>query len=835
MSDTSVAGAKPLSQFLKMAVMTGVESALQIHIDRGDDLNGRDGNGLTPLMLSAAKNKAAICKMLLDAGADDSLLDPFGRTALAIAVAAGAHEAIVVLEPAPPTGASLKLALSAPPLGDAPIGPSGSQAYEQPIPLNGADWPETFVAPHSAPAAAEANEPANTPFFDLSRWEPDEDRAPPEADASVAQTANAIQAAITEYEPVDSSTDWQDIDVFLPEHSSPLTRKDAIETREQLRLLLLRALREGSVPGMSVEALSINDDRSVNPDLEGLLSMVVNDLGAEVDERFEYVSATDNFEVFVKPEETPSEEEIIADALAFIDSIAARRTEPLRIYQKEFQQERLISAEEEISLARAMESGLEKVIDALATWPQGIQRTLTAGHLVKTGQRPLTWLALGSAEAHPDLELALEGEIGDNTLAADQLDEEVEPDGRLQSDNSNPLDDHSSDFADALSMLASLPVGSVQQGAGWRAVREALSALRLNRRFLLELANVEGDESSSAVQYISIMNEYRSARDQMAVANLKLVFHLAKKHLYSGEPLDDLVQEGNLGLLKAIERFDWRRGFKFSTYATWWIRQQIFRHVADKCRTVRVPVYLHDQAQRFSRETQVFESEIGRAPTLDEIAVRMDISVHKVGGLQSLALEPLPIHELCIDDLIAIEARSDFISPDPMDIVSKAELRQVIEKQLSTLKPKEEQILRLRFGIGVGEAFTLEEIGGKYSVTRERVRQMEAAAILKLKLPSRIDAFALAVFGSPFSKKSFGKEGKGEEEGNAGEDAEQSPEANSLPLPAATKAIAENVLSTSRPEKSPNIDRLLAQASELGIPVDDDHKGISGENMGQSY
>ncbi|RBJ75467.1 RNA polymerase sigma factor RpoD, partial [Pseudomonas sp. MWU12-2534b] len=206
----------------------------------------------------------------------------------------------------------------------------------------------------------------------------------------------------------------------------------------------------------------------------------------------------------------------------------------------------------------------------------------------------------------------------------------------------------------------------------------------------------------------------------------------AKKYRYSGEPLDDLAQEGNIGLLKAVERFDWRRGFKFSTYATWWIRQQIGRHLADKCRTVRVPVHVYEKAQRLSRETQALESETGRAPELHEIAARLNMAVHKVAELQRLAPEPLPIHELPIDELIAVEVQSDFVSPDPMDIVSKSELLETIDKLLSTLKPREEQTLRLRFGIGVEEALTLEEIGCQYGVTRERVRQIEVAALRNL-------------------------------------------------------------------------------------------------------
>ncbi|WP_181158026.1 sigma-70 family RNA polymerase sigma factor [Burkholderia multivorans] len=820
MNDTSVAGTQPLSRFLKIAVIAGIESAIRIHIDRGDDLNARDRNGLTPLMLSAARNKPAICKLLLDAGADDGLLDPSGKTALAIAIAAGAHEAVAVLQSVQvPIGVSAP-GLSAPPHSDGPIDPSCAQASEHPAHLIGASAIEADAARPAAPVEVDdAIEPENTPEFDLSGWEPEEDLPPPDADSSVAQAASAIQAVITEYKPVDSSADWDDIDAYLPETSQPLARADDTEALGRLRLLILRAVREGSVPRMAVEALSVNDNRSEHSETEAQLSMIINDLGAEVDERFEYASAnaTENFEVYVKPEESSDEEEIVANALSSIDSLVSNRTEPLRIYQKEFQRQRLISAEEEVALSRAMESALERALDALAAWPRGIELTLAAGHLVRTGQQPLGWLSLGPVDIQSELEPALEGENDIDTAAPDSPDEAAENDRGLRFETS-PVGGQASDFLDVLDQLANLPVGSAQQGAGWRAIRETLSSLRLNRRFLLELAYIENDgDSSSANQFAAAMKAHQSAREQMAVANLKLVFHLAKKYLYSGEPLDDLAQEGNIGLLKAVERFDWRRGFKFSTYATWWIRQQIGRYLADKCRTVRVPVHVQEKVQRLSRETQAFEAETGRAPELYEIAARLNMAAHKVVELRRLTPEPLPIHELPIDELIAVEVRSDFVSPDPMDIVSNSEILVTIDKLLSTLKPKEEQILRLRFGIGVEEALTLDEIGCQYGVTRERVRQIEAAALRKLKHPRRMDAFARAVFGGPFYP-----EGKEEEES-----AEQPSEAKSMSRPAATET-APSSLSAPPPARSSGIDRLLAEVVDLAISVDDDRDGPSG-------
>ena len=827
MSELIVAGSRPLSRLLKMAVMAGVESAVQIHIDRGDDLNARDANGLTPLMLSAARNKAAICKLLLQAGADNGMLDPSGKTALAIAVAAGASAVIAIFESAiaPIEVLSQASPSAAPPHVDA-LQPLASLAPDSPIALIGTGPNDQNTA--STASAAETNDGAksgNTQDFDLFDWEPEQDRAPPDADSSVAQAAGAIQAAITVYAPVDSSADWDDIDAYLPERSLPLLRTDDAEARERLRLLLLRATREGSVPLMAVEALSVNDDRSANPEAEALLRRVVNDLGADLDERFEYRSATDNFQVFVKPEATPDEEEIVAGAQAFIEGLGSHRTEPLRIYQQEVQRQRLLSAQGEVALGQAMESGLEAALDALAAWPRGIRLTLAAGRLVSAGHKPLTWMSRGPVEAQPNLEPVLDGDSDAEAAAPAQADDEVDRDSHSKFDARPPPSDPVSDFLTALSQLAKLPVGAVPQGAGWRAIRDALSSLRLHPRFLSNLAHVKdnGDaDSCSVARYTSAMTAHQHARERMAVANLKLVFHLAKKYLYSGEPLDDLVQEGNIGLLKAVERYDWRRGFKFSTYATWWIRQQISRYIADKSRTVRLPVHIHDQAQRLYREMQALESETGRAPELDEIAARVDMPADKVAALLRLAPEPLPLHELPIDELIAVDVRSDFVTPDPMDIVSESELHNAIDKVLATLKPREEHILRLRYGIGVHDTLTLEEIGQRYDVTRERIRQIEARAILKLKHPSRMDTLVLARFGGSLSC-----EGQDEVDGAEPKDAEPATEAKPTQHPAVPKTALPS-RARPAPAQSSDLDQLLAQAAELGIPVSDDRKRASG-------
>ena len=240
--------------------------------------------------------------------------------------------------------------------------------------------------------------------------------------------------------------------------------------------------------------------------------------------------------------------------------------------------------------------------------------------------------------------------------------------------------------------------------------------------------------------FVQSMKAYRCARDQMVVANLKLVFSIAKKYLFSGQPLDDLLQEGNLGLIKAVDRYDWRRGFKFSTYATWWIRQQVGRFVADKGKTIRLPIHIYEKTQRIAKASRAFELEHGHSPTVKEIASLVQIPVQKVAALSRASLEPLSLHELGnMNDIIAADASEQFTVRDPMDIVEDMQLVSSVERLLGTLKRKEANILRMRFGIGVHDSLTLEEIGTRLDLTRERVRQIEMATLRSLKSPVHRD------------------------------------------------------------------------------------------------
>lgn len=836
------------SRLFRMAVLGGVEAAVRLHVERGDNLEARDERGLTPLMLAASKNRSSVCRILLEAGADAFAVDPSGRNALDIAMAAEADEAARVIESH---------------ICRSDTESSKSNPEHQAIGTSTAQMPETGLVPAALDSASlmsgmdsVADEPVsngrhqnqmleglaspNSEFiddytsFDISGWEAEEPSLPPPESPSILTWQIETQKVIATHAPLDDSADWEHFDTFLPSEAAPLPRSNDTDYTDRLRRILLRVLREGSIPEMALDELFAEREEEVRQGVRSLLRYCINDMGAETDERFEYLAPHESFEVFVDPRESETEGESIGDALTFLDNLEARGNDPMRLYMKEVYRTCLLSADEEIALAKAMETAESDAIGALSAWPEGLRWALVAIDSALASGRPLGAITMGRRDNPEPESIALfeEDDLNDGVSMADSdpvsdfrpasTDEEL-IDGSPTEDLSHAAGSHG--FGIRIKALAaSLELD--RDSMGLESERRAtLESLRLQRTVLLELADLEQFlHNVSARPFVAATQRLSNARSRMAGANLRLVLTVAKRYLPSGLPMDDLVQEGNIGLLKAVDKFDWRRGYRFSTMAIWWIRQQISRSVADDSRTIRLPVHVYDQLQRFEKKSNVIECSKGREPSTVELATTLSLQLDKVEALQRLAAPIASLHDEDAQGELIYGAIEDG-APDPFESVATVELRATLGAILTGLGGKHERVLRMRFGVGVNEAFTLEEVGTKFEVTRERIRQIEAEALRRLR-KRRIREMLRGWVPQDAPDDNALTEPSKDRAG-----------ANPAPtrLTGDTKPSHKNLATDEKPERreernknqqSSAIDRILAEAAALGIAIEEDQNGV---------
>ena len=314
----------------------------------------------------------------------------------------------------------------------------------------------------------------------------------------------------------------------------------------------------------------------------------------------------------------------------------------------------------------------------------------------------------------------------------DKMYEELEDnginfDGDLSAEEMSAIESEVAQFSEADVMVTSLEQDGVNVDDPVRLyLKEIGKVPLLTNELEKELAErmMAGDES---------------AKTELVEANLRLVVSIAKRYVGRGMYFLDLIQEGNLGLMKAVEKFDYTKGYKFSTYATWWIRQAITRAIADQARTIRIPVHMVETIHKVSRYSRQMLQELGREATAEEIGEKMDMSADKVREIMKIAQDPVSL-----ETPIGEEEDShlgDFIpdddTPSPAEATSTNILREELERQLHTLTPREEHVIKLRFGLYDGRTRTLEEVGKEFDITRERIRQIEAKALRKLRHPSR--------------------------------------------------------------------------------------------------
>ncbi len=565
-----------------------------------------------------------------------------------------------------------------------------------------------------------------------------------------------------------------------------------LENQTQMRDLLQVARERGYLLVNELDKV-LPATEETTEELDELFSVLERD-GVEV-----YADAAEAQASSARPE-NPAQHNLVEEESSSNDSPALdlstqpfeQSSDPVRTYLREMGTVPLLTRELEVVIAKRMERGQQLVMKTISRSPLVLKEVIAAGSELRNGAVTIKSLLHFDEEELTDRKIEEKTrrtlriidkieKLRETAVAqAERLQQAAKSNRRSQfrhamqlgrtriemSQLTRSIDFHEREKKRLIALLRSTSrqFQSVEDeitrlkrrsgsasGEAAATIRKELHAQRSHRAHLEQSSEVDGTILKRTLSLITRGEALaEQAKRELTEANLRLVVSIAKKYTNRGLHFLDLIQEGNIGLMRGTDKFEWRRGYKFSTYATWWIRQAITRAIADQARTIRVPVHMVEAINKQMRTSRQLVQELGREPTVEEIAKRMDIPVEQVRKAKKVAQLPVSFETPVGDDE---EARlGDFV--EDKNLVSPSEaaillnMREQLANALKTLTPREEKIIRMRFGMEDGSEHTLEEVGQTFSVTRERIRQIEAKALRKLRHPSRSSKFRAFVQSS---------------------------------------------------------------------------------------